>query len=102
MQSDHTVKEMFNAVTLVDFYKPLSAEKFPCMKTFAGKMFSTFGSTYICEQSYSFLKINKSKYTRRCSLTDINLKAVMRISTSNFTPDLNKIVEKCDKVHLSH
>jgi hypothetical protein len=25
----------------------------------------------------------------------------MRISTSNLTPDLKKIVEKCDKVHLS-
>jgi hypothetical protein len=100
MQSDHTVKEMFNAVTLVDFYKSLSAEKFPCMKKFAGKMFSIFGSTYICEQSFSCLKINKSKY--RCSLTDINLQAVMRISTSNLTPDFKKIVEKCDRVHLSH
>jgi hypothetical protein len=28
LQSDHTVKEMFNAVTLVDFYKSLSAEIF--------------------------------------------------------------------------
>jgi hypothetical protein len=27
MQSDHTVKEMFNAVTLVYFYKSLSAKK---------------------------------------------------------------------------
>jgi hypothetical protein len=65
MQSDHTVKEMFNVVTLVDFYKSLSAEKFPCMKKFAGKMFSIFGSTYICEQSFSCLKINKSKYSDR-------------------------------------
>uniref|UniRef100_A0A8C4X772 SPIN-DOC-like zinc-finger domain-containing protein n=1 Tax=Erpetoichthys calabaricus TaxID=27687 RepID=A0A8C4X772_ERPCA len=81
MQSDHTVKEMFNA-------------------KFAGKMFSIFGSTYICEQSFSCLKINKSKY--RCSLTNINLQAVMRISTSNLTPDFKKIVEKCDRVHLSH
>jgi hypothetical protein len=51
-------------------------------------------------KSFSCLKINKSKY--RCSLTDINLQAVMRISTSNLTPDLKKFVEKCDKVHLSH
>jgi len=100
MQSDHTVKEMFNAVTLVDFYKSLSADKFPCVKKFAGKMFSIFGSTYICEQSFSCMKINKSQY--RCSLTDINLQAVMTISTSNFTPDFKKIVKKCDRVHLSH
>jgi hypothetical protein len=63
MQSDHTVKEMFNAVcvTLVDFYKSLSAEKFPCMNKFAGKMFSIFVSTFICEQNFSCLKINKSR-----------------------------------------
>jgi hypothetical protein len=91
---------MFNTVTLVDFYKSLSAEKFPCVKKFAGKMFSIFGSTYICEQSFSCMKINKSKY--RCSLTDINLQAVMRISTSNFTPDFKKNLKKCDRVHLSH
>jgi hypothetical protein len=30
------------------------------------------------------------------------LQAVMRISTSNLTPDYKKIVEKCDKVHLSN
>ena len=52
MQLDHTVKEIFNTVTLVDFYKSLSPEKFPCVKQFAGKMFSIFGSTYICEQSF--------------------------------------------------
>lgn len=34
---NHTVKEMFNAVTLVDFYKYLSANKFLCIKKFTGK-----------------------------------------------------------------
>jgi hypothetical protein len=47
-------------------------------------------------KSFFCLKINKSKYRR--SLTYINLQAVMRISTSNLTPDF----KKCDKVHLSH
>jgi hypothetical protein len=54
---------------------------------------------YICKQSFSCLKINKSKY--RCSLTVINLQAVMRISTSNLTPDFKKIVEKCDNTFVS-
>jgi hypothetical protein len=51
-------------------------------------------------KSFSCLKIIKNKY--RCSLTYINLQAVMRISTSNLTPEFKNIVEKCDKVHLSH
>ena len=85
LQSDYTLKEMFHEKTLVDFYSSLSAEKFPCMKKFGGKMFSIFGSTYICEQSFSCMKINKNKH--RCSLTDVNLQAMMRISTTNMTPN---------------
>ncbi|XP_049947909.1 general transcription factor II-I repeat domain-containing protein 2A-like [Schistocerca serialis cubense] len=100
MQAVHTLKEIFSAVTFVDFYKSLSAEKFPCIKKFAGKMFSIFGSTYICEQSFSCLNINKSKY-RNC-LTDSNLQAVMRISTSSLTPDFKKNVQNCDRMQLSH
>ncbi|XP_047100828.1 general transcription factor II-I repeat domain-containing protein 2-like [Schistocerca piceifrons] len=47
MHADHTVKEMFSALTLVDFYEFLSAEKIACMKKFAGKMFSIFGYVYL-------------------------------------------------------
>lgn len=100
MQSDHTLRGMFNSVTLTEFYKSLSSDKFPCMKNFARKIFSVFGSTYICEQSFSCMKIIKSK--NRSSLTDINLQAVMKISTSNLTPDFKRLVKKCEKLHLSH
>ena len=58
LQSVHTVKEMFNAVTLVYIYISLSAEV-SMHEKFAGKLFSTFGSTYICEQRFSCIKINK-------------------------------------------
>jgi hypothetical protein len=78
------------------FLCPAKTEKFALNRD----LFSIFGSTYICEKRFSCLKINKSKY--RCSLTGINLQAVMRISTSNLTPDFKKIVENRDKVHLSH
>ena len=94
------MKEIFHEKTLVDFYSSLSAEKFPCMKKFGGKMFSIFGSTYISEQSFSCMKINKNKH--RCSLTDVNLQALMKISTTNTTPNLKKIVEERDRVHFSH
>ena len=70
------------------------------MKKFGGKMFSIFGSTYICEQSFSYMKINKNKH--RCPLTDVNLQALMRISTTNMTPNFKIIVEERDRVHFSH
>ena len=100
LQSDYTLKEMFHEKILVAFYSSLSAEKFPCMKKFGGKMFSIFGSTDICEQSFSCIKINKNKH--RCSLTDVNLQALLRISKTNITPNFEKIIEERDRVHFSH
>ncbi|XP_025086818.1 general transcription factor II-I repeat domain-containing protein 2B-like [Pomacea canaliculata] len=100
LQSDPAMKEAFNSAKLVDFYKSLSADNFPHLRKFAMKMFSLFGSTYICEQSFSCMKINKNKY--RGLLTDTNLEAVLRISTSNLNPDFKWIVKNCDRVHLSH
>jgi len=46
------------------------------------------------------MKIIKSK--NRSSLTDINLKALMKISTSNLISNFKKLVEKCERLHLSH
>ena len=89
LQSDYTLKEMFYEKILVNFFSSLSAEKSPCMKKFDAKMFSVFGSTNICEQSFSCMKINKSKH--RCSLTDFNLRSLMRISTTNMTSNLKKL-----------
>ncbi|XP_025099127.1 general transcription factor II-I repeat domain-containing protein 2B-like [Pomacea canaliculata] len=99
LQSDHAMKEAFSFAKLVDFYKSLSADKFPHLRKFAMKMFSLFGSTYICEQSFSCMKINRNKY--RGSLTDTNLEAVLRISTSNFNPDFKWIVKICAFVPLN-
>lgn len=37
MQADHTAKEMFNAVTVVDFYKYLSSENVHALRNLLGK-----------------------------------------------------------------
>ncbi|CAI9725740.1 Hypothetical predicted protein [Octopus vulgaris] len=52
-------------------------------------MFVLFASTYICEQTFSIMKINKGK--NRSLLTDSNLQSVLRISTSNLTPNFDKL-----------
>lgn len=101
IQSDHSLKEMFHSLPLVEFYKSLSVQCFPCLRNFAARLFSIFGSTYICEQSFSCMKINKSK--NRSMLSDTNLNAVMRVSTSNLVPDFKIIVKlNCDQKHFSH
>ena len=61
LQADHTLKEGFKNMKLPKFYASLSTEKFGHLKKFASKMCVFFASTYICEQTFSCMTINKSK-----------------------------------------
>ncbi|XP_068233576.1 general transcription factor II-I repeat domain-containing protein 2-like [Palaemon carinicauda] len=81
LQADNSLKRLFENKPLVEFYASLHSEKFINLKNFARKMFVIFASTYICEQTFSILKVNKSK--NRSLLSDSNLQSVLRISTSN-------------------
>ena len=75
LQADNSLKRMFESKPLVEFYSSLHPEKFQNLKKFARKMFVLFASTYICEQTFSVMKINKSK--NRSLLTDANLQSVL-------------------------
>ncbi|XP_068233533.1 general transcription factor II-I repeat domain-containing protein 2-like [Palaemon carinicauda] len=100
LQADNSLKRLFENKPLVEFYASLHSEKFINLKNFARKMFVIFASTYICEQTFSILKVNKSK--NRSLLTDSNLQSVLRISTSNLTPNFNKLVNDCSQLHHAH
>jgi len=62
--------------------------------------FTAFGSTYICDQTFSILKFRKNKYCSR--LSDEHVDAVLRISTSNMKADINELAGKIQprKSHL--
>ena len=62
LQSDTLLSERFKSVSLLDLYSFLQEETFPHMKRHAQKMLVLFGSTYICEQTFSLMKFNKSRY----------------------------------------
>ena len=100
LQADGTLRERFRTVSLAEFYGSLSDEKFRNFKHFASTMLSLFGSTYICEQTFSCLTINKAK--NRSLLTDSNVHAILRTSSSNFVPRFKKIVKNCNQLHMSH
>jgi hypothetical protein len=92
LQSDESLKTAFhNGHNLVQFYSSLCEKKFSKIKYFAKQMLSVFGSTYICEQTFSLMKYRKSKYASR--LTDGHLNAILRISTSKIKPTINKLVD---------
>ena len=100
LQADHTLKESFKNMKLPKFYASLSIEKFGHLKKFASKMCVFFASTYICEQTFSCMTINKLK--NRSLITDSNLRSVLQITTSSLTPDYAKLVQNTGQMHKSH
>ncbi|XP_071063277.1 general transcription factor II-I repeat domain-containing protein 2B-like [Pseudochaenichthys georgianus] len=100
LQSDAVLAEHFKSASLLDFYSSLKEENFPNMRRHAQKMLVLFGSTYICEQTFSIMKFQKSRY--RSSLTDDHLTAVLRISTSDIQPDIDALVKAQQRLDFSH
>ena len=64
------------------------------------KMLVPFVPTYTCEQTFSVMKLTKSRY--RSSLTDGHLLNVLNISTSNTQPDFDALVEAQQRLDFSH
>ena len=73
------------------FWKLVSKEQFPCLRDFALKMCSTFGSTYICESIFSCMKRLKSDERNRMS--DETLDARLRLSTYEIKANIDTIVK---------
>ncbi|KAK2856688.1 hypothetical protein Q5P01_005423 [Channa striata] len=75
MQCDDSLKSQHQLLSLPDFYQSLDHAKFPLMRRHAKRMMSLFGSTYICEQTFSLLNQNKSRL--RSTMTDSHLCEVL-------------------------
>lgn len=89
LQSNDTLKNSFCEINdLVKFYGSLSSD-FDELKRFAQQLITIFGSTYLCEQTFSILNYRKNKYASR--LTDEHLRAILRISTTNMKANIQQI-----------
>jgi hypothetical protein len=80
MQTNDELKEAFHSSTREQFYKCLSDSKFP--KGLATKMLIVFGRSYICEQTFSRMKLIKSKFHTR--MANDHLHYCLHISVTNF------------------
>ena len=82
-----------------EFWKSVPMEKYPNIKRAAVKVLSMFGSTYICE--YVFSTLNHVKSRHRSVLTDAHVKELLRVATTEYKPDLKKIVKEkeCQNSH---
>ena len=100
LQCDSTLKEKFQSESIDTFYASLNASKFVNLRKMAMKLRSLFGSTYICEQTFSIMNINKTKL--HSNLTDVHLQSLLRISTSNMLPEFKQLTDKFERPQISH
>ncbi|XP_058424919.1 general transcription factor II-I repeat domain-containing protein 2B isoform X3 [Diceros bicornis minor] len=78
LQCNSVLKTKYDKVGIPEFYKYLWSS-YPKYKTHCAKILSMFGSTYICEQLFSIMKLSKTKF---CSqLKDSQWDSVLRITT---------------------
>lgn len=73
--------------------------KYPVLLEIYKKLTCCFGSTYLCESTFSNLKLIKSAI--RNSLTDNDLQNALRIPLSTYKPNLQKLAAGMQN-HLTH
>ena len=93
VQSDIQLKEKFDHVSLLDFYRSyLPRDKYPLLHNHALFMSSLFGSTYICEQLFVRMKHINSKI--RTKISDEHLENSLRIVTTSIKPDIDALLSQ--------
>lgn len=100
LQADAVLKEKFKSLKLNDFYVSLNEAVFPNLRRTAQKILALFGSTDVCEQTFSVMNFNKASH--RSKLTDQHLRSILRIATTKLTPDVDALVKKGHQQHCSH
>ena len=92
--------ESHQQLPLDNFYRQLNKGRFQAIRIFAKKMLSLFGSTYMCEKTFSVMNINKN--CTRTRLCHSHLCDVLRIKTTELEPDLDYILQSRSQYHPSH
>ncbi|XP_075933644.1 general transcription factor II-I repeat domain-containing protein 2-like [Anarhichas minor] len=99
LQNCDVLKDAFKPNSLIDFYAALPNDTYPNIKKHAMKMFTLFGSTYICEQTFSYMKHLKTPMRSR--LTDEHLHQCLRLAVTRMEPDIQLLTSQM-QAHSSH
>ena len=87
LQEDIVLKSSYP--TCNNFWALAERNKYPMLRSVALKLYSCFGSTYLCEIAFSTMSIIKSKY--RSNLTNSHLDDALRAACSSYTPDFPQL-----------
>ena len=99
LQNSSVYKIKHRESSLLNFYRSLNSDRYKNLIGLAQKTLSIFGSTYICEQTFSLMNMNKNK--QRSSLSNESLEDILKISTSHMHPDYDELVagKRCNVSH---
>ncbi|XP_037553998.1 general transcription factor II-I repeat domain-containing protein 2-like [Nematolebias whitei] len=99
LQNCDVLKDAFKPSGLIDFYAALPNDTYPNIRKHARKMSTLFGSTYICEQTFSRMKLLKTPMRSR--LTDEHLHQCLRLAVTRMEPDIQLLTSQI-QAHSSH
>ncbi|KAK1906290.1 EPM2A-interacting protein 1 [Dissostichus eleginoides] len=97
LSNDIDIKSSTTPGTSGQFWNLLLEQKYPNLRRCALNLTALFWSTYL--SAFSHMKIIKSKY--RSTMTDDHLVACIRLVTSSYCPDYEKLAasSQCQKSH---
>jgi len=91
LQCDSDLKTKFALASLDTFYQYL-IPGYPKVTARAAKVLCMFGTTYLCEQVFSVMNINKTKLRSR--LTHAHLNDILKVAAAqDLTPDIDTLVK---------
>lgn len=96
MQSDSLLRVKYFEVGIPDFFSYFP-ERFTNLRKFATRILAMFGSTYLCEQLFSFMKSTKT--SQRTRLTDYHLSSL--IKSWNCTEISARYTKDCQEQEVS-
>ncbi|XP_060786987.1 general transcription factor II-I repeat domain-containing protein 2-like [Neoarius graeffei] len=92
LQCNGTFRAKYDSVGSAQFPQFIP-DMMPQLHLHGARMLCMFGSTYLREQLYSVIKMNKT--TQRSHLTDAHLHSILRVSTAqSLTPNINELAAK--------
>ncbi|XP_025410322.1 EPM2A-interacting protein 1-like [Sipha flava] len=98
MQCSTHLKQLFLNSTKLDFYRALQKAEFP--KIIAQKIMAMFASSYVCEQTFSTMKLRKNSIRNR--LSNEHLFTLLKVASSQLEPAFENIMENQKQFHMSH
>lgn len=100
MQCNTHLKQLFLNTNKLEFYKSISRTQYPNIVAHAQKIMAMFGTSYLCEQTFSIMKLRKNCLRNR--LSDDHLFSLLKISASQMEPAYDDIMQKQKQFHMSH